>query len=196
MTCPADTRRGFTLLELMVVVSIIVVITVISTPTIISAVDGYKLRTAAGSVAALIQNTRMRAVSDDRWYQVRTGVSGTSNYAYSALENAADAPTNESTFVMYLPRGIAFDTVGAPALDTMALDYSPPTGLPAFNARGVPCTPSGSVCHPANSGGAEGSGYVVYLRQDRPLGGTNWAAVTVSPAGRVKSWTWSGSSWN
>ena len=35
---------------------------------------------------------------------------------------------------------------------------------------------------------ADGSG-------QQPLGSNSWAAVSVSPSGRVKVWTWSGTAW-
>lgn len=57
-------------------------------------------------------------------------------------------------------------------------------GVIGFNARGMPCT-TGAV------GGSQwicnggGTGFIWFM-QDAITGG--WAAVTVSPAGRIKSW--------
>ena len=79
----------------------------------------------------------------------------------------------------------------------MGLDFTANAGLPSFNARGLPCSVSGAACiSPAAAGGGEGwSGYVCYLRQNRSLEQAGWAAITVSAAGRVRFWTWSGSRW-
>jgi prepilin-type N-terminal cleavage/methylation domain-containing protein len=189
MMLPEPSRRGFTLLELIVVMAIIMVIAAMATPSLINAVNAYKLRTAAGNLAGIIQRTRMQAVSDDRWYPVHMGASGSSSFAFTDLDKDFDLDTNEQATVAYLPRGIAFDSSGGPSLTSMGLDFTPVIGLPAFNARGLPCNPSGAVCNTL-------SGYIYYLRQDRPFGGPSWAALTVSPAGRVKVWTWNGSAWN
>jgi hypothetical protein len=37
---------------------------------------------------------------------------------------------------------------------------------------------------------------VVYFTDTRTVGTPGWAAVTISPAGRVASWIWNGSSWS
>ncbi len=168
----AGRRRGFSLLELLIVVAVLMVVAAIATPNIISSWQAYRLRTAAGAVAGAFQRIRMQAVSDDRWYTVQ----------------AADVN-------MLLPGNIALQTTG-PSRTSMDLDFTPTEALPSFNARGLPCTVTGGACQPAISGSAEGwSGYVVYLQQARPLGGPAWAAITVSAAGRVRTWFWSGGGW-
>ncbi len=192
-------RRGFTLLELMVVVAILMVVGAMATPAVITAVSDYNLRTAAGNIASVFQKTRMQAVSDDRWYPVRIGAAGGRNYAYSDLNNNFALDDPERNLVAYLPRGINFDAAGGPSLASMNLDFAPAIGLPAYNARGLPCMPAGGATCPLQTAasGAQGwSGYIYYLRQDRPLGGAAWAAITVSPAGRVRTWTWNGNAWN
>ncbi len=190
-------QRGFSLLELVIVLAVIMVVAAIATPAIMSALNDYKLRTAAGNVAGVIQKTRMQAVSDDRWHPVAIGSSGGSSYAFADLEappNYSLEPSNaaEQNLVAYLPRGMSFDGSSGPSLASMNLDFSPNSGMPAFNARGLPCAPSGSICPPASGG----NGFYYYLRQNRSAGTLGWAAITVSPAGRVRVWIWTGSTWN
>ncbi len=191
-----EMRRGFSLLELVVVVAVILVVAAMATPAILSAMNDYKLRTAASSFAGVIHKTRMQAVSDDRWYTVARGNSGGSDYAFADLNNNAALDAVEQNLIAYLPRGIVFDAAGGPSLATMNLEVTPVTGLPAFNARGLPCTPTGGTCPVIPPGGGAQRGYIYYLRQDRSLGRPAWAAVTVSAAGRVRAWTWSGNAWN
>jgi hypothetical protein len=51
----------------------------------------------------------------------------------------------------------------------------------------LPCTYSGGNCTSA--------GFVYYFMDHRPMGRSGWAAVSISPAGRLKRWFWSGSTW-
>ncbi len=202
MVLSERSRRGFSLLELLIVVAMIMVIAAMATPTVFTAMSNYRLRTTASGVAAVCQRARMRAVSDDRWRPVQTDTIGGATIVYVEVDDPLDTSANspdELTMVAALPRGFTISN-GGPDPASMNLDNfsNPAHGMPAFNARGLPCTPaSGALTCPsqvATPGGL--SGYIFYLRQDRDLGGTGWAAITVTPAGRVRAWTWTGSAWN
>jgi hypothetical protein len=71
-------------------------------------------------------------------------------------------------------------------------DGSSPTMPITFGPRGLPCVPTatngGSVCNSA--GGTQA--YWVFF-QDTATGA--WSAVTVTPAGRIQTWYYSGSGW-
>lgn len=54
--------RGFTLIELMVTLSILAVITLIATPSLASALENQKLKQAAIDVKVALQNARSQAV--------------------------------------------------------------------------------------------------------------------------------------
>ncbi len=196
----AARKRGFTLVELMIVVAIMMVVTAIAMPSIITSVSSYRLRSSASGLAGAFQKTRMQAVSDDRWYPMAMVTAGGQTYVFGDLStppNGTLDPGKETQLISYLPRGTAIDNAGAPPNTSMNLEFTPTTGLPAFNARGLPCTITGGTCRPQTAtGGAEGwSGYICYLRQARPLGGASWAAITVSPAGRIRVWSWNGAAW-
>jgi prepilin-type N-terminal cleavage/methylation domain-containing protein len=198
MNAMADPRSkhregGFTLLELLIVVAITVVVAAIAIPNIINGIAQYRLRGAASDLSGLIQKGRMLAVSQNRQYALRqtTDSSGFS-YAWVDLNNDGSKNANEDVNSLYLPRGVVFDSSsGAPSYSSMSLGFTPasPPRLPVFTARGLPCVVSGGACT------ATGQGYIQYLRQDRTIGATAWAAVTVTPAGRVRVWTWNGSAW-
>ncbi len=201
MIARREPLRGFSLLELMVVLAVITIVSAIVTPQIIATVNNYKLRTAASGVAGVFQKARMQAVNDDKWYSVAMGTSGGIGYAFADLWGSPTTPPNntldpaENNMITYLPRGISFDTAG-PSTASMNLDFAPITAMPSFNARGLPCTPSGMVCPFVPVGGVAQNGYLYYLRQDRALSRPAWAAITVSPAGRVRVWSWNGNAWN
>jgi Tfp pilus assembly protein FimT len=147
------------------------------------------LRNAASNMAQMLQRGRSAAITDDHSVQVRS----TTNPAYAWVDENNDgsvtARTTEANLVVQLPLKMTFATTGAPALTSMGLNYAVSTGMPAFNARGLPCTVSGSSCS------AQAGGFVFYITQSRSYGSSGWAAVTISPAGRIRAWLWDGTSW-
>jgi hypothetical protein len=62
-----------------------------------------------------------------------------------------------------------------------------------FNSRGIPCQCPSS---PTAYCGGITNGYAFYFTLTSQPGGTRWAAVGVSPAGRIKTFFWDGSSWS
>lgn len=135
----------------------------------------------------------------------------------SAPEPAAQMPTPISITDTNAPQGVqGFDTI-RPLNTTPVLNLAtnPPmvnsAGLPspgiAFNERGLPCqrTAVNAACSNISTvitGGvpqATPVAWVTYLRWTRRNGsGFDWAAVSVSPAGRIKTWkyqTGNGGSW-
>ena len=59
---------------------------------------------------------------------------------------------------------------------------------PTFGSRGLPCTPTGGTCpyQPPTS-------YITFMQNSRT---TKWEAVTVTPAGRVRIWSYGGTTWS
>jgi hypothetical protein len=73
-------------------------------------------------------------------------------------------------------------------LDSSTLGFSlPETGDPSFNSVGLPCVYSGGLC--------SNHGFIYYFHDQRPQGKQGWAALSISPAGRLKKWYWNGSVW-
>jgi hypothetical protein len=57
-----------------------------------------------------------------------------------------------------------------------------------FNQRGLPCT------YIAATGVCTMTGYLYYFRLSSTLG-DQWGAITVTPAGRIRVWTFNGADW-
>src|SRR5438874_6915178 len=66
------TRRqhGFTIIELLIVLGIGMILIAMATPLVSTTINMSRLRGAAGDYANLLQTARMRAVSDDKYYNV------------------------------------------------------------------------------------------------------------------------------
>ena len=186
---------GFSLTEMVLVVGIALVVGAMAAPSVMSAIANMRLRSAASGVAGLLQNARMQAVKEDDFYTSRsTTLSGTQTWvAYVDLDNDQNYDTGEP--LVQLPTNTAFQTSGYPSISSMNLNYTPqaPSVLPSFNARGLPCVAAGTVCNNMVSGNAVG--FVYFLRDARPFGAFGWAAVSVTPAGRVRTWIWDGNAW-
>jgi Tfp pilus assembly protein FimT len=177
---------GFTLVEVTMVCVVMLIIAVIAVPNIMRANATYKLDAAGHSLASLLSQARMQAVKLNQpqyaQYDPTTGVAFVNDG--STATYAAGNPD------VGLTGGLSFQAIGSTAIDHSQLDtyvgYTAGNTQPVindkigFNARGLPCTANGNpaVC-PSATGGYE------WFVQN---GNRGWEAVTVTPAGRIKSW--------
>jgi type II secretory pathway pseudopilin PulG len=190
---------GFSMLEVLSVVAIGMIITAIGLPVMSNAIAMTKLRSSMTTVSGLLQNTRMVAVQ-----QNKTKTACHFNWSappYSLIYFAKDAvdcttsPTPLETdpqvelqapiVPMATPTG-----TGAPSAipnATLGLTASPLTSDPSFNSRGLPCAYSSGTC--------SGNAFIQYFKDNRISGSGGWAAITISPAGRINRWFWNGSTW-
>src|SRR5690348_18216676 len=65
-------ERGFSLLEVTIVLAIILVIGAMTAPRILRAMEFQKMQLAAQDYAGLLQTARARASQDYTWYEVQT----------------------------------------------------------------------------------------------------------------------------
>lgn len=198
-------NAGFTLQEVLVVVAIGLVITVIALPGMSNAIANMKLRSSMTTVSGLLQNARAIAVQQNK----------TKTACHCSPGSCVNVP---NSLVYYVKDGMVCDTSITPAeSDTQvelqapitpyaspagtgsptALDNSTQLGVtsaplttdPSFNSRGIPCSyVSAGSCTTNNS-------FVQYYKDNRISGSGGWAAISISPAGRIKRWFWNGSTW-
>jgi prepilin-type N-terminal cleavage/methylation domain-containing protein len=195
--------RGFSIVELLVVVAIMLVVTAFAIPTMTTTMDGVRLRGTLGSASNIVGRCRIVAIKKDLTQRLHFSTVGSAVVAFVTDANdPAVAPVpgdNQLSAQYWLP--LEFAIPGAPTGPG-----APPqlTGLvmwgtalpninvnvdPYFNARGLPCLPDPvtGVCNPTN-------GFVYYYRYQNG-GRTRWAATSISPAGRIQSWIWNGTGW-
>ena len=177
-------ESGFSMVELMIVCVVMVIIAGLAVPNIFQTFRNYQLDAAGHSVASLLQQARLQAV--------KTNLPAYANFTNATGGNTAFV-TNDPANTTYaagepdvqLSPAVSFRT--APP-DHAQLDafLSVASGTPqvggsiGFNARGLPCSESGgnpTVC------AATTTGFEWFMQS---AGG--WEAVTVTPAGRIKSW--------
>ena len=193
----ADERmRGFTLLELMLVATLVVVIAAFSIPKLIQFWQDWQLHSAAAEVADLTQQARMNAARANATDPVRFQMNGGLQQVYIDLNNNSALDANEP--YIDLPQSVTGASGapngggGQPSAYTLVGDTS--SGTPfdnsnviAYSPRGLPCNYSSSVCATPAA-----SYFVFYFKDSRT---NDWAAVLVTKSGRSKVLMWNGGSW-
>ena len=230
-----DKQRGFSVIELLVVVAIVLILGGMIVPRIVTILDSQRLQLTAQAYAGLLQEARARAVQDNQIYQVLSGAQNGVSVAFvdlngdslynpqglngSSPEPAVQLPNPIIITATNAPQGNqGFDTVRPLNVVPMNLATNPPMvnsagaaspGI-AFNERGLPCqrtVVNGPCSNPSVVLPVAGPppvvtpvAWVTYFRYSRRAGqGFDWAAVSVSPAGRIKTWKFqmdaNGGSW-
>ena len=200
----SDIRRqtGFSLIELLAVVAIVIVVAAMAFVNIGTAARAIRLNGAAGDYANLLQNARIRAIKDDKFYTVRTDASVNPPIAFLDINGSGtyDAALREPMMAFRSGTTPAPFSSG-PGLANLKSQFLPPstTGQaslatmaagPSFGPRGLPCTPTGGTCPYMDPITLIPTSFVTFVQ------GANggWAAITVTPAGRIREWTYNSGS--
>ncbi len=208
--------RGFSMVELVVVASIILLVVSLGVPTLMQSVHTARLKGAGSDLSGLLQVARIRAVRDDRYYSVYLitnnnnglrqmfvdiypqNVNGASGSGGITL-NFPDPSISLSSEVTRQAQGAAPNVAN---LAQQLLPTNPNNLVPTdaatattpftFGPQGLPCKPTviagGTVCN--SRGGAVA--YWTFL-QNNVTGA--WEALTVTPAGRIQQWYYSNGAW-
>jgi prepilin-type N-terminal cleavage/methylation domain-containing protein len=184
-------QSGFTLAELIVVVTIILIVGGLSIPNLTRAIDTSKIKGSAQALAAAYQDARIRATQKDTSYAVLVSPLGITP-AQICIDLDGDGTCSAGDPVTTFPNQVTVSNSGVPAkLGPAQLPYqttdtehssAPGNGL-IWNALGLPCqvnTGTGTQCTAV--------GWVQHLQLQRSNGEVMYAAVSVSPTGRVKTW--------
>ncbi len=186
--------RGFNLTELAVVLSLALVAAAFAVPNVARAMANMRLRGSASDLSGFFQSARLTAVQNNATYTARFTSSPTAG-AYADLNNNGSMDSGEPMIQF----GSGVDQVSAPngtggnppRLDGAGglLGWTATSGNLSFNARGLPCDVTRAPC-------GTNVGYVFYLSNNGSFGQSGWAAVSVTAAGRIKVWMWTGAVWS
>jgi type II secretory pathway pseudopilin PulG len=195
--------RGFSLIELLVVVLVVMVVAAIAVPNVLLAVSNIRLRASAGALGGLMQQARILAAKNNTAYVVLFGTQNGAQIAYIRDPNnglgayVAGEPLMEFSGTTVPAAGVPTST-GQPTAYVLAGDSGSGsydnTNTIGFTGRGLPCnydtttTPATCSTPPAK--------YFTYYMLDTRVGGSGWAAVLVTKGGRTKIVTWNGAAWN
>ena len=185
---PLNSQSGFTLAELIIVATIILAVGALSIPNLTRAIDTSRIKGAAQSLAAVYQDARIRATQKDTSYQVL--ISPGTSPAQICIDLDGDGTCSAGDPVTTFAGQIKVSNLGVPVpLGPAQLNYQTTNtehfnGL-TWNAMGLPCQRPPS----SPTAACTAIGWVQHLQLLRANGGVMYAAVTVSPTGRVKVWT-------
>jgi len=193
---PAGSKRirnvGFSLLELTVVVGAVLVVSAITIPNMVTVVSNARLHAGLTSMSGLLQNCRMLAVKKNRTLTTIFEAEDEDALVGYVKDVTDSTPRKTSDPQVKWEAPIAMLTAptgpqAPPALTTSQIGFTPETVLPSFNARGLPCVYDDGAC--------TNHGFLYYFKDTSRGDGRGWAALSITPAGRIKKWYWSGSSW-
>jgi prepilin-type N-terminal cleavage/methylation domain-containing protein len=197
--------RGFTLLELLIVVAIILVVLAIALPSVTTAMKTYKTAGDVRGLAAQIALAKMRAAADftDARVNFNSFVQNTSTGTYQYQIEVYNQTTSAwgtdqtgsvNTGQQNLSTGtlFGFGSINLLPSPSSAGGYESGSitnsSTIMFNSRGVPVTGTpgsgGSLTNTAN--------YAVYLNN----GNGAYYGITVSPSGNIQMWQWNGAGWS
>ena len=133
-------QRGFTLLELLVVVSIILIVTLMALPSARNAIRSYRLNAATSAVSGVIQSTRYQAIMVGCPYTL-TFTTTTMTYQL-ATQNITGTPPACATSFSNVGSAVPWTTSKEIAIDqNLTLQFNPSgtvvatTGSTTFNLK-------------------------------------------------------------
>jgi prepilin-type N-terminal cleavage/methylation domain-containing protein len=182
-------QSGFTLAEMIVVVAIILAVGGMAIPNLTRAIDASRIKGSARALAAAYQDARIRATQKDTSYQVLISPPGISP-AQICIDLDGDGTCSAGDPVTTFPAQVRVSNLGVPVpLDSTQLHFPAITteqlgASLTWNAVGLPCQRT-SPLTPCTTA----VGWIQHLQLLSANGDVMYAAVTVSPTGRVKTWT-------
>jgi Tfp pilus assembly protein FimT len=169
-----------------------------------SAVRSVRLAEAVTDYANLLQQARIRAVQDDKYYTVRTSISNTAPpKAFVDIAGTGTYAAGDPTMVF--PQGVTrMSYASGPALSNLESKFLPSgsnalatidttTAGPTFSPRGLPCTPIPGAGGTTTCPSVTPTSFIVFVQNNQ---NTQWGAITVTPAARIREWVYDGSSGN
>jgi prepilin-type N-terminal cleavage/methylation domain-containing protein len=181
-----STQRGFSLIELVVVMGMMAVLSAITVPSVLRSMSVYRLNDAATSMQNIVEVARYNAIRYNTQLNLRQAVVGGRTVFYvDVAKSGAYVNTDPAYFV---PVNVQLAPAGAPAAGSTGLASTAALGggCIGFNSRG---TVDYSTC-----GGGVQSVWFISIGLTTGAGG--FRAVTVTPMGQAKSWIAQAGAWS
>jgi Tfp pilus assembly protein FimT len=184
------------------------VISALAMPNVIRGIGSLRLRGAGSNLSGVMQRGRIVAVRTNRIQLVYmgdgTGIPNINGARIVYVDGPPYNATPDATEpLVQIPDSVQLQTDASqtPIANFMTnsstlIGYNvsaPNTSYMAFNARGLPCSPILASGVPSTCNGSQG--YAYFYRSTGAFGG-QWIALTITPAGRIRVWSWDGTRWS
>jgi prepilin-type N-terminal cleavage/methylation domain-containing protein len=186
---PQKKRRGFTLLEVLIVLAVIMILGSLAVPRMMTVANDISLRYVASDLSGLLQSARMQAVRTNISQSVMAGSLPNGQPAYYIDKPTAVAYSVGDIVLPVSPKVTVWRGTGSGAPNETAFITSlnfavdPAADPPSFSARGLPCFGT-APCLPIL-----GQGFVMFVSQPGIVGNIPWAAIVVNPSSHIQIWT-------
>ncbi len=187
------TARGFSLIELLIVMAVVLILAAFTTPITLNTMDSYRMRGSMTSVSGLAQRCRLLALQSNTTSRMYFTTNNGAVTMYCKATNASTQTLQTSDPQLTLDPRFSIGATPGTTLTANAMWGSTGNQFgansdPYFNSRGLPCQVpnAGAACSTIY-------GYVYYFKYSTRT--TRWTAVSVSPASRMQNWFLNGSSW-
>jgi prepilin-type N-terminal cleavage/methylation domain-containing protein len=182
--------RGFSLLEMVLVVAVILILAAVTVPRLLNTVSDISLRYAASDFSGLLQSARIQAVRKNTFYTVPSGTLAGGDLAYYIDIPKAGVYTVGDPVLPINPSITVHQGVGSGApneagfIAGLNFTVNPGGEFPSFNARGLPCFAAAGACPQT-----PGQGFVIFMSKSAVTGNVPWTALAINPSGRVQQWS-------
>ena len=197
-------QAGFSILEMAIVIALLLIATTLALLLAKNVVRSVHLHQTAANYANLLQQARVRAVQDDKYYTViasnSTSVcaSAVVPCAFIDLNGNGSYDASNAEPLLAINSDVKVMSYGsAPATNNLAALFLPPgtSGTinnswpgPAFGTRGIPCSPGTYSSSYMTCPFTLATSYWTFVKNVRSQA---WVAITVTPAGRINQWSYS-----
>lgn len=176
---------GFTLLEVLLAVTVVGVMSALAVPFAQSQIEGYRMQTAVNMIRSQLNAAKMKSAAQGVDYQVAVTSSG---LELNEKNSSGGFTQVVNTETMPLPTGVSF---GFGTLTTGAGDGSEQaSGSGSMSPVQASAITFNSMGLPVTSAGVPQAQNAIYVTD-----GSRYGAVTVSLGGRILSWYYQGSAW-
>jgi len=196
VTQRVTSSRGFSLVELLVVIAVCLIVMAFATPITLNTMDAYKLRWGLTNATGLVQRCRLEALKKNTSEHIFVTTSGNQVILYCKAITDTTLTVQQTDPQVLLPSQFSIPglpTGGPTQLTATVMWGSSGSSFtansdPYFNSRGLPCAAVtvGSAC-------TNITGNVYYLKYTSRT--ARWTALSISPAGRIQNWYWDGGGW-
>ncbi|HJX83567.1 MAG TPA: prepilin-type N-terminal cleavage/methylation domain-containing protein [Candidatus Angelobacter sp.] len=145
-------QRGFTIIEMVIVVAIVLIVTATAIPVVYSSIKYYQLQATVASVTGVIRSTRFQAISSGYPYQV-VFTKATGKYQLQSDSTQSSPGVFDGTFVnVGNAQTLSGSTTQNPTLGAdITLQFSPSGAVKLVTVTGgvtstSSCSNAGSPC--------------------------------------------------